>query len=70
MSKTTSRFQVKSDRALERAESVPTLPTISTTIRWPQDLHRWLTIKALDDRSSIQEMVVGWAKKAMNRDHV
>jgi len=30
-------------------------------------VHRWLTMKARDERSSIQELVVGWARKQMER---
>jgi predicted HicB family RNase H-like nuclease len=67
MSKT-PRFQVRSEGALQRAEGVQTRPPISTTVRWPDEIHRWLTMKARDERTSIQEMVVGWAKHAMKRD--
>ena len=43
-------------------------PPLKSSIRWPDDVHRYLTIKARDERSSIQEIIVGWARKAMERN--
>jgi hypothetical protein len=69
MSTKTSRFQVpNNDRALQRAENIASRPAIKLTVRLPDDVHRWLTMKARDDRSSIQEIMLAWAKKAMQRD--
>jgi hypothetical protein len=50
-------------QAISRREK----PPVVSAIRWPDDVHRWLTIKARDERSSIQALVVGWARKAMER---
>jgi predicted HicB family RNase H-like nuclease len=63
------RFQVPtSDQALQRTENIAARPPIKMTVRLPDEVHRWLTIKARDERSSAQEIMLGMAMKAMRRE--
>jgi hypothetical protein len=52
MSKT-PRFQVQT----KNERTVPPPTTRAITFRLPDDLHRWMTMKARDERTSMQEIL-------------
>jgi predicted HicB family RNase H-like nuclease len=51
--------------AAERSK--PMRQPVQTSVRLPDDVHRWLTIKARDERTSIQAIVVTLLMREMQR---
>lgn len=36
-----------------------------TSVRWPVDVHRWLANKAMDERLSVNDVVLGMVRQQM-----